>query len=269
MSAKKPLDTTYGKLTVIGRRKGKVICRCSCGNRTDVITDATSLRAGRAVSCGCRKRDNGIKRRLVVPGKRFGRLCVTARSKRHAVCDCDCGVRRFVTLTASLLSGRTTSCGCRQRDERSKYLAGINKTHGRTDTTEYRIWVDMRRRCTQSQRPDFHRYGGRGISVSEEWYSSFETFLADMGERPKGTSLERRDNEGDYCKENCYWATRAEQSRNTRQNRRLIFCGEEMIVADAARRYGMTKNCLLLRLRSGMSPDEAVTKPVRVKNRRS
>lgn len=125
----------------------------------------------------------------------------------------------------------------------------------------------MRRRCTQSQRPDFHRYGGRGISVSEEWYSSFETFLADMGERPKGTSLERRDNDGDYCKDNCYWATKEEQSRNTRQNRRIVVRGEEMIVADAARRHGMTKNCLLFRLKRGMTPDEAVSNPPQLSRR--
>lgn len=191
----------------------------------------------------------------------FGRLTLIAREGKTSLVSCSCGTACKRVRSNDLFQGKINSCGCARSEHARGPLKQRNRTHGRTNTTEYRIWVDMRRRCTKSKRPDFHRYGGRGIGVSEEWYRNFETFLADMGERPEGTSLERRDNDGNYCKDNCYWATKEEQSRNTRQNRRIMVRGEEMIVADAARRYGMTKNCLLLRLKRGMSPDDAIANP--------
>jgi hypothetical protein len=91
--------------------------------------------------------------------------------------------------------------------------------HGRRRTTEYFIWRNFRQRCTNPKDPCFKNYGGRGISVCDRW-NKFENFFADMGERPPGLTLDRRNNDGDYDKGNCRWATRSEQNLNRRPSRR-------------------------------------------------
>jgi len=101
--------------------------------------------------------------------------------------------------------------------------------HGRTPT--YRSWQAMRSRCHSLTDPAYARYGGRGIVVCARWSESFEAFLADMGERPAGTTLDRIDNDGPYSPENCRWATRTEQGRNRRTNRLLTFNGATKTIA--------------------------------------
>lgn len=81
-------------------------------------------------------------------------------------------------------------------------------------TPEYRAWIDMRRRCLNPSRSDYHYYGGRGITVCDNWLNSFNSFLTDMGQRPEGLTLDRLDNNGNYEPSNCKWVTRAEQNKN-------------------------------------------------------
>ena len=87
-------------------------------------------------------------------------------------------------------------------------------THGRKPTRTFRAWIGAKDRCFNPNRPNFHRYGGRGITMCDEWRNSFERFLEDMGECPPGLSIGRIDNEGDYEPGNCAWVTREEQTRN-------------------------------------------------------
>lgn len=130
-------------------------------------------------------------------------------------------------------------------------------------TPIYGIWVDMRRRCEKENRPDYHRYGGRGITVCPEW-QDFSRFYADMGDRPSPAhSLEREDNDGPYCKSNCVWATKIEQGANTRKNRMLTAFGETMTLATAARRYGISRVTIATRLNSGWPAEKAVSQPAR------
>jgi len=157
-----------------------------------------------------------MKRSAIPVGNRFGRLTVVgldevktkATRKSHAVVTCDCGRETTVTLH-KLVSGHTQSCGCLNAERFTTH--GISKTEG------YTSWLAMKQRCTNPKTKQYHDYGGRGIAVCERW-QDFENFYADMGPRPKNTTLDRVDNEKGYFKENCRWATRNDQQRNQRTN---------------------------------------------------
>jgi hypothetical protein len=156
-----------------------------------------------------------------ITGQRFARLIVlndAGRNQRGLVlwlCCCDCG-NKIIVPGICLRSKNTRSCGCLQRDIARK----IHLVHGhmphRAPTKTYNSWMAMRQRCNDPGQKHYNRYGGRGIKVCERW-SSFENFLADMGERPAGLTLDRYpDNDGNYEPGNCRWATPAEQRKNQR-----------------------------------------------------
>ncbi len=146
--------------------------------------------------------------------KRFGRLtAIKDTGKRHNKyviweCLCDCG-KTIEVQSSYLLDNReghgTRSCGCLMSDSKT--------THGHSRDRTYRSWDGMKQRCLNSNAGNFHKYGGRGIMICERWMV-FENFLADMGERPEGKTLDRMDNEGHYEPENCRWATGSEQNMN-------------------------------------------------------
>lgn len=153
-------------------------------------------------------------------GQRFGRLITIfptkGRIKRSIVwcCLCSCGEKCFID-SDSLHSGRIRSCGCLQKE----LLIKRNTKHGMHGTPTYRSWRSMLSRCENPSFREYKYWGGRGITVCDEWHK-FENFYEDMGLRPKGTSLDRwPNNEGNYKSTNCRWATTKEQRSNQRDRR--------------------------------------------------
>jgi len=151
-------------------------------------------------------------RKIDLTGQRFGRLVVISentKKKKHDIywwCQCDCGE---ITCAQgnNLKSGHKKSCGCLSMESRTK--------HNFYKTNTYSTWQAMKSRCQNPKNRAFKHYGGRGISVCERW-QDFTAFLSDMGEKPSGKCLERIDNDGNYCPENCKWETQIEQMHNIR-----------------------------------------------------
>lgn len=138
-------------------------------------------------------------------------------------------------------------------------------------TNEREILSSMRsalsmtkQRCYSKTCRDYRYYGGRGIKVCQRWLDSFDNFVADMGLRPPGMTLERRDNNGPYSPSNCVWASRAEQSRNTRTSKKITYDGRTLSITEWAELTGIPRDTLKARVsRLGYTAQEALTKPVK------
>lgn len=134
---------------------------------------------------------------------------------------------------------------------------------------ERATWGSMLRRCYVEDCPEYKYYGGRGVRVCDRWRESFEAFLEDMGECPPMYSLDRIDNDGDYCKENCRWASRSQQANNKSTNVRLEFEGRTQTASQWAYEKGLSPATVLARLRNGWSVERTLTEPTRVYKRRT
>lgn len=200
------------------------------------------------------------KLRLDITGMTFGKLYVIEPigvKKNQGViwrCICSCSNQNEVFAgTGSLTSGHTNSCGCYKIDRTKE----TNTKHGKRNTSENKAWKEMKERCYNPNNSSYHRYGGRGIIVCEEWKNSFEKFYLDMGDKPgKEYSIERINNDGNYEPGNCRWATRKEQSRNRRSNKNIEFNGEIKILTEWAELIGISPSLISQRIRNNWTMDQ-------------
>lgn len=206
---------------------------------------------------------------------------IPEKGRVYWFCRCVCGTERRVR--AEKLVGGKSSCGC----ERNRKFALVNRTHGVSSSHPYTFvsWAKMKERCTNSKHPHSRHYLRRGITICARWLgeSGPLNFLADMGERPKGLSLDRKDNDKGYwcgkseCSDcgplgrepNCRWATEQKQKRNTRQNVLLTFQGETLCMAEWAERTGINQHVIRNRYAvRKWSVEKTLTTPVEKRAKR-
>lgn len=202
-------------------------------------------------------------------GQTFGDLTVQfATPLRHhgnVVWECLCICGRVARVSANrLVRGVTKSCGCRKgRVATARNKARTKHGHAKTykQSPTYQVWRGMIARCEDPAHQGYRYYGGRGVKVDPRWRVSFEAFLADLGERPVGLSLDRIDPQLDYGPGNCRWATKEEQAANRRSTRYLTLNGETLHLEEWCRRLGCKQSALRMRLAKGWPVERALTEP--------
>ena len=260
----------FGKLTVIERTtngksgEARWICSCECGKTT--ISTGKNLVRGQSKSCGCRKTEVGVAKRNDLVGKKFGRLLVTElayikNNNTYWRCLCDCG-NETIVVSYSLTSGHTISCGCRQKEAREALHLQSTK-HGKRFTRIYHTWRDMKERCLNPNKTGFKNYGGRGITICDDWKNDFNSFYEwaiNNGYRDNLT-IERIDVNGNYCPENCTWATKLEQNNNRRNTIRLFYQGQTHTLREWSKITGIPLSTIRSRSKRGLSVGDILRTP--------
>lgn len=202
-------------------------------------------------------------------GDRVGRLtvlrCVGTKNKRRVwECKCDCG--EIVQVRQDCLTRQvTTSCGCRMREHQHSPHYYSTK-HGLYQTRIYRIWKGIKRRCNSPKATGYADYGGRGITICDEWakdFMSFYTWAMENGYMDE-LSIDRIDVNGNYEPANCRWASNSEQRSNQRQ-KTITLDGQTHTVKEWASITGIGYDTILHRLRKGYSPDKILSPPPNIK----
>lgn len=183
--------------------------------------------------------------------QQFGRLIVIKQEesdrfyKTRWLCTCVCG--NTVVVTGSLLkSGHTQSCGCLMKER----VIDSATVHGLSKHPAYLTWYAMLDRCYNEKNVAYHRYGGRGITVCDEWRESLEAFHRDMGDRPSiNHSIDRKDNDKGYSKENCRWATSQEQAANRERSLYFEYNGERKLLIDWCRILNLKYSLIYYRIK--------------------
>ena len=187
-------------------------------------------------------------------GFHFGSLTVLQLGKSNGngavwLCQCKCGNQKEIRAS-DMVQGKVKSCGC----EHIKRIAKASTKHGMKNTRTYGIWQAMRSRCNRINQD----YSCRGITYDERW-DSFENFYLDMGEVPKGMSIDRIDSNGNYEKSNCRWATQEQQANNKRSSVFIEYNGKKQTVSQWAKELNMNHHTLRSRLKKGLSAEQALT----------
>lgn len=190
-------------------------------------------------------------------GKKFGRLQVVAfdhmdkKGNSYWLCECECG-NTSIVRRSHLISGDTASCGCKLTD----FNKQNHTKHGMTNEPIYKSWYSMKHRCNNPNAANYDGYGGRGITVCNEWndFNDFYEWSISHGYRP-GLSIDRIDNNGNYSPENCRWTTSSEQANNKRDTIFVTYNGQTRSIAQWARLFDVIYSTLSRRIKRGVMRD--------------
>jgi hypothetical protein len=201
--------------------------------------------------------------RIDITGNRYGHLVVIGRDfstrKNYWICKCDCGNTKSI-FRGHITSGKITDCGCRRKEK-------VKKIHGESNTRLFHIWIGMHTRCNNPHCKCYPDYGGRGVSICDEWenYITFRNWS--LAHRYNDIlTIDRIDNNGNYCPENCRWVDAKTQSNNRRSNHYLSFNGERHTIREWEIIKLFPKGLIEGRLRCGGTIEKILTTPVKGKN---
>lgn len=200
-------------------------------------------------------------------GRTYGRLTVIERSSNDKqgnaqwLCRCECG-RQKVVRGGSLRQGRIRSCGCLLSESSKDRMSALVTKHGMRGAKLYGVYSSMIERCSSPKCKGFHNYGGRGIAVCDEWKDNRQSFFDWAFENgyEEGLQLDRIDNNGNYCPENCRWVTRKVNCNNTRKNVSLEYNGETHTLSEWADILCINRSTIFSRHRAGKPVDEILKK---------
>lgn len=251
----------FGDLTVIerlpnqytksGNQKTMWKCQCSCGKIISVCS--CSLLNNSTKSCGHNKQKD-------ITNQKFGKLtakyiCGQDKWKRNIwLCECECGNTTEVMI-GNLTSLTVQSCGCNHDG---------HPTHKQSKTRLYNIWQKMKNRCYDSNTQAYKDYGGRGINVCDEWKNSFVSFQkwALSNGYQDNLTIERKDNNGNYCPQNCMWANRTQQGNNKRNNIILTWNNKSQTISQWANELNISASALRARKHRGWDDVKTLTTPI-------
>lgn len=260
----------FGRLTVIKKGNGRYttggqykttwICKCDCGNEREI--DTQKLRKGHTLSCGCLRNEKiGNLNKADLSGKKFGRLTVIRflqpeerKRKRYTwLCKCDCG--KIVQVEGGKLTlGNTRSCGCLVVD----FISNLNKKYKYTSKRLYSVYKGMLSRCYDENHREYSNYGGRGVTVYQEWLESYDAFAEwafNNGYKENAKYLEctldRKDVDKNYDPDNCRWVSNQVQQNNRRDCIYAEYNGEVHTCMEWSKILGMTYQKVHYHLKRG------------------
>jgi hypothetical protein len=204
------------------------------------------------------------KKRISLLGQRFGKLIVISKTDKRLdghicwLCKCDCGNEKILN-GRNLRNGNTTSCGCYRNSEIKKRFITHGESANGKWSNEYNCWHHIKSRCINVNNKNYKHYGGRGITICDEWINDFSSFLKDMGRKPTlKHSIERIDNNKGYCKENCRWATQREQCNNRRDNKKTVFDNKEYTISQLGEKLGIRSDRLRWQLKMNWTFEQII-----------
>ena len=236
------------------------LCKCECGNEKNI--KQSNLINGNSKSCGCSKYSD-------LTGKKFGRLIVIKLHNREKnakwLCRCECGNEKIVSQ-GNLITNHIQSCGCLFKEV---HKIG-NPKHNLYYTRIYKIWKGMKDRCYLITNQAYERYGGRGITICDEWKNNVENFYNWSMENgyEENLTIDRIDNNKGYSPDNCRWATRLEQQNNTRKNIYYEYNGEKLTLSQLSRKYKIAIPTLYKRLKKFDNVKKAIETPIKNKTKK-
>lgn len=271
------ISTVIENVGVNKRHESLWKCQCDCGNT--FVTTCGKINSGHTKSCGCLLK-KAVSEHVDLTGRRFGRLKVIRHLEMNEReypekawrCKCDCGNEKDFTAN-SLTRGAVVSCGCYLAEasaERAKERFSKHKMRG---TRLYNIWQSMKQRCYDEKCRAYKWYGGRGITVCDEWLHDFQSFYdwAMANGYRDDLTLDRIDVNGNYEPSNCRWATTGEQASNKRNTVRIEINGELKTLNEISKEYGILQKTLesrYNRYKKGLFALEDMTRPVKNNGRK-